>query len=190
MAQGPLRQGWRVVGKPLQLSIPVDLEALARALPLAEERAYDDDWPVDVEVRLGRLEDGLLVAVQRESTVSLMECRSLGENRTAVSLWVRSGPTSEGLQRLLEALVRLVPEAVMVVAEAKGRKRDRPSRPYGPTEKILELAEEARAMKEKDPTMSQAQIAEALGISVNTVRYIWRITGQTWERADRVRRPV
>ncbi len=202
------RRGWRVAGKPIQLSIPMAMDALLRALLVAEQSAYDDpDWPVNTEVRIGFLESdllgegspvGLLMAVQWEGErgeriASLIEGRLIDQNRTAITIWARPGPTADGLYRLAKALVRLVPEAEALheaVATVTGMRSaaSKPSKPYGPTEKIIERAEQIRALKEKNPTWSQEQVARWLDIPVATIRYVYRAMGWTWERADRVRR--
>lgn len=62
-----------------------------------------------------------------------------------------------------------------------------PAKPYGPTEKTIELAESIKELKDQHPTWSQSRVATELCLPIETIRNAYRLMGWKWERADRVR---
>lgn len=68
------------------------------------------------------------------------------------------------------------------IEESRARERN-----YGPTEKVRELAEAVKKLKDADPTRSMMDIAMELATTPDAIRHAYRSMRWKWERADRVR---
>ncbi|MHB1006181.1 MAG: hypothetical protein ACYC3S_11140 [Chloroflexota bacterium] len=138
----------------------------------------------------------------------------VGADTTALSWHSTPGATSDGAEKAVGELLSLLKRPMMPLhdeasdtAHFTGRKsssntsetseignmpeherlKERTGTEQGPTEKTFELAQAAKRLKDKKPTMSRFTLAVELGVTTDSIRYAYKAMGWKWERADRVR---
>ncbi len=164
----------------LNFSVPVDLFAVKRAIrDLAGELTPPSSWRL-TDTSVGEATHHLTVSeVQGPDAVkaaefSLIPCSS-GETALEANIVYHSLET---------AVTDLIKALGGEPAQGQGQVA---SKPYGPTEKVTGVAEQARKIKDAEPTKSLQAVALDIGITPDAIRYAYRAMGWTWERADRVR---